>query len=116
MHRRSVFLLLVAVGALLALGVVMLASTGEFAQDAHGRPHFFLYHQLAWLGVSVIGCVITSRVDYHFWVKKWLWLYCIALVLLALCFVPHVGARINGSSRWIRLGVGTFQPSEMAKF
>ena len=116
MHRRSVFLLLVAVGALLALGVVMLASTGEFAQDAHGRPHFFLYHQLAWLGVSVIGCVITARVDYHFWVKKWVWLYCLALVLLALCFVPHVGARINGSSRWIRAGVGTFQPSELAKF
>jgi len=68
------------------------------------------------LGVSVVGCVITSRVDYHFWVKKWVWLYCIALVLLALCFVPHVGARINGSSRWIRAGVGTFQPSEMAKF
>ena len=94
----------------------MLASTGEFAQDAHGRPHFFLYHQLAWLGVAVLGCVITSRVDYHFWVRKWGWLYCISLVLLVLCFVPHVGARINGSSRWIRAGVGTFQPSELAKF
>jgi len=116
MHRRSVLLLLVAVGGLLALGVVMLASTGEFAQDAHGRPHFFLYHQLAWMALALVGCAVTSRVDYHVWVKKWVWLYWVSVGLLILCFVPHIGAKINGSSRWIRMGVGTFQPSELAKF
>ncbi len=116
MHRLSVLLLLVAVGSLLAMGIVMLASTGEFAQDAHGRPHFFLYHQLAWLAVAVLVCAVTSRVDYHIWVKKWPWIYGLAVVLLVLCFVPHVGAKINGSNRWIRVGVGTIQPSELGKF
>ncbi|NBV85499.1 MAG: stage V sporulation protein E [Verrucomicrobia bacterium] len=116
MHRLSVLLLLVAVGSLLALGIVMLASTGEFAQDAHGRPHFFLYHQLAWLAAAVVACGVTSKVDYHFWVRKWTWAYGLAVVLLVLCFVPHVGAKINGSNRWIRLGIGTFQPSELGKF
>src|SRR4029078_855382 len=38
-----------------------------------------------------------------------------ALITLSLCFVPHVGMRINGSRRWIGLGIGTFQPSEIAK-
>ena len=38
MNRRSVLVLLLAVGGLLAVGIVMLASTGEFAEDAHGRP------------------------------------------------------------------------------
>ncbi len=109
-------MLLLAVGGLLAVGIVMLASTGEFAEDAHGRPYFFLYHQLGWLAVGSIVCWCVSRVDYHIWIKNWRWIYIAALVLLVLCFIPPIGARINGSSRWIRLGIGTFQPSELAKF
>ena len=109
-------MLLLAVGGLLAVGIVMLASTGEFAEDAHGRPYFFLYHQLGWLAVGSVVCWCVSRVDYHIWIKNWRWIYIAALVLLVLCFIPPIGARINGSSRWIRLGIGTFQPSELAKF
>jgi cell division protein FtsW len=116
MNRRSVLVLLLAVGGLLAVGIVMLASTGEFAEDAHGRPYFFLYHQLGWLAVGSVVCWCVSRVDYHLWIKNWRWIYIAALVLLVLCFIPPIGARINGSSRWIRLGIGTFQPSELAKF
>jgi cell division protein FtsW len=116
MNRRSVLVLLLAVGGLLAVGIVMLASTGEFAEDAHGRPYFFLYHQLGWLAVGSVVCWGVSRVDYHVWIKNWRWIYIAALVLLVLCFIPPIGARINGSSRWIRLGIGTFQPSELAKF
>ncbi len=116
MNRRSVLLLLVAVGALLALGVVMLASTGEFAQDAHGRPYYFLQRQLLWMGIGLVFCWICSRVDYHWWIKKWPYIYGIALVLLICCFIPHIGAKINGSRRWIRFVGVTFQPSEFAKF
>jgi cell division protein FtsW len=94
----------------------MLASTGEFAEDAHGRPYFFLHHQLGWLGVSSMVCWFVSRVDYHRWIKHWRWTYVGAIVLLILCFIPPIGAKINGSSRWIRIGIGTFQPSELAKF
>jgi cell division protein FtsW len=32
-----------------------------------------------------------------------------------LCLVPHIGVRINGSPRWLRLGGWTYQPSEFAK-
>ncbi|RFC45388.1 MAG: cell division protein FtsW [Verrucomicrobia bacterium] len=116
MNRRSVLLLLLAVGALLALGIVMLASTGEFSQDAHGRPYFFVYHQLMWMGLGLGLCLVFSRVDYHFWVKKWPYIYGISLLLLICCFLPHIGAKINGSRRWIRLVGFTFQPSELAKF
>lgn len=38
----------------------------------------------------------------------------VALVLLALCFVPGIGVERNGSHRWVRLGL-EFQPSELAR-
>lgn len=116
MNRRSVLVLLMAVGALLALGVVMLASTGEFAPDAHGRPYYFLQRQVLWMGLGFLLCWICSRVDYHWWIKKWPYIYLISLVLLICCFLPHIGAKINGSRRWIRILGATFQPSELGKF
>jgi cell division protein FtsW len=115
MHRLSVLLLMTAVAGLLALGIVMLASTGEFAQDAHGRPYFFLKHQLMWLGLGVVGCAVMANIDYKQLVKRWLWVYLISAALLVCCFAPGIGAKINGSNRWIRLGFATFQPSELAK-
>ncbi len=115
MHRLSVLLMMTAVAGLLALGIVMLASTGEFAQDAHGRPYFFLKHQLMWLGLGIVGCAVMANVDYRQLVKRWVWVYVISAVLLICCFAPGIGAKINGSHRWIRLGFATFQPSELAK-
>src|SRR5207247_855949 len=35
--------------------------------------------------------------------------------VLALCYVPHIGMRLNGSRRWIGWGPITVQPSEVAK-
>ena len=107
--------MMTAVAGLLALGIVMLASTGEFAQDAHGRPYFFLKHQLMWLGVGIVGCAVMARLDHRYLIRKWGWIYAVSLLLLVFCFVPGIGAKINGSSRWIRLGFATFQPSELAK-
>ncbi len=116
MHKRSVLLLLIAVGFLLTIGAVMLASTGEFAQDAHGKPYFFIKNQIKWILIGTVACYGVSRVDYHWWLKQWVWLYLLAVVLLIGCFVPHFGTKINGSHRWINLGFAMFQPSELGKW
>jgi cell division protein FtsW len=115
MHRKSAYFLFVAVLGVLAIGVVMLFSTSAFARDSHGDAYFFLKRQSVWLGIGLAICITSALVDYHLWQRTWwLWL-AIALVTLALCFVPHLGMRINGSRRWIGLGPVTFQPSEIAK-
>ena len=36
-------------------------------------------------------------------------------MLLLLCLMPHIGVRVNGSPRWLRVEGWTYQPSELAK-
>ena len=115
MHRKSIYFLVLAVAALIVLGLVMLYSTGAFAQDSHGDPIFFLKRQSLWLAVGMVACVIGAIVDYQFWQRTWWMWFAAAAILLALCFVPHVGMRINGARRWVNFRVLTFQPSDFAK-
>jgi cell division protein FtsW len=115
MHRKSAYFLFVAVLGVLAIGVVMLFSTSAFARDSHGDPYFFLKRQSLWLGVGLFVCIAAALIDYHLWQRTW-WLWvALALVTLALCYVPHLGMRINGSRRWIGFNSLAFQPSEIAK-
>jgi cell division protein FtsW len=114
-HRKSVYLLVISVAAMLALGIVMLFSTSAFAQDSHGDPVYFVKRQSMWLAIGVIVCITASVVDYHFWQRTWWIWFSVAILLLALCFVPPIGMRINGSWRWVRLGPINFQPSELGK-
>ena len=111
----NVFVMVVAVAALIGIGIVMLTSTGAYAQDNHGDPQYYLKRQLAWLGVGAVLCVIAAIVDYRWMEKRWWILYIIAAALLICCFVPGIGKKINGSRRWIGLGGQTLQPSEIAK-
>ena len=115
MHRNSVYLLVFFAATLLVLGLVMLSSTSAFAQDSHGDPSYFVKRQIFWAAIGVVLCVGAALVDYHFWQRTWWIWFAVAFVFLALCFVPHVGMRINGASRWVNLRVLTFQPSEIGK-
>jgi cell division protein FtsW len=111
----NVFLLVTAVVALTALGIVMLTSTGAYAKDAHGKQFYFLKQQLISLGIGAVACVIAAIVDYRRLEKKWWVLYASAAVLLVCCFVPHLGINRNGASRWVGIGGRQFQPSELGK-
>jgi cell division protein FtsW len=116
MHRKSAYLLFLAVMAVLVIGIVMLFSISAFARGSQNDVSFFVRRQGIWIGLGLVVCMVAALVDYHFWQRTWwIWLG-LAVVTLTLCFVPHFGLRINGSRRWV--GYGTtrlFQPSELAK-
>ena len=115
MHRKSAYILFLAVLGLLVIGIVMLFSTSAFARDSHGDVYFFIKRQAVWIGVGLVLCIFAALVDYHFWQRTWWLWFVLALLALALCYVPHIGMRLNGSRRWIGLGPLTVQPSELAK-
>ena len=115
MHRKSAYILFLAVLGLLVIGIVMLFSTSAFARDSHGDVYFFIKRQAVWFGVGLVVCIFAALVDYHFWQRTWWLWFALALAALALCYVPHIGMRLNGSRRWIGWGPITVQPSELAK-
>ncbi len=115
MRRRTGYILIFSMVSLLVIGIVMLFSTGAFAQDSRGDMYYFVKRQMMWLVIGGTALVVAATVDYRVWARWWPWIYGLAAVLLVLCFVPPIGMKINGAWRWINLGFATFQPSELGK-
>ncbi len=115
MHRKSAYILFLAVLGMLVIGIVMLFSTSAFARDSHGDVYFFVKRQAIWLGLGLAACVFGALIDYHFWLRTWWIWFGLVVVALVLCFVPHIGILKNGSRRWVGYHSVSFQPSEMAK-
>jgi len=117
--RKTPTILVGIVLLLLALGIVMLASASSVKGNAvYKDANYFLLRQLIWLAVAMVAGGVTASIDYHQWQRqRWVIpLSVFAVLLLVLVLVPHIGAKINGSHRWIRVGPISTQPSELAKF
>ena len=108
--KLAVTTLATCVAALLALGMVMLYSSSMTQAGAH-----FLVMQLIWCALGLGLCVTAACLDYQL-LKKFAWpIFGLALLMLALVLVPHIGRKINGARRWFDFGGVRFQPSEFAK-
>jgi cell division protein FtsW len=114
MTRHCSTVLCTAVAALVALGLIMLTSTGAWVKG-FGSNHF-IYHQSSWLGVGLVAAFIAARFPLE-WLRKLApYIFIISCILLVLCFVPGIAEPQYGSRRWIKVPViGTFQPSELVK-
>ena len=106
---------LVLVLTLVGFGLVMLASASSaVALYRRGDAWAYLRPQLLYAALGLLGLWLASRVDYHLFHKLAWPLLALSLVLLvAVLFMPEY----NGCKRWLVLpGLGTLQPSEIAKF
>ncbi|PYJ06545.1 MAG: stage V sporulation protein E [Verrucomicrobia bacterium] len=108
--KVAVTVLVGCVAALLSLGMVMLYSASMAQVGAR-----YLLTQLIWCGFGLVLGTAAATLDYRR-LRKLAWpLLGMAVVLLALVLVKHVGTRINGARRWFSFGPVHFQPSELAK-
>ncbi len=107
------FLLLIL--TLVAFGLVMLGSASwAVGLYRRGDAYAYLRPQLLFAAVGLAALWAASRVDYHIYHRLAWPLLGLSLVLLTVVlFMPEY----NGCKRWIALpGLGTLQPSEIAKF
>jgi cell division protein FtsW len=111
--------LLAVVGALVALGVVMVYSASVAMPDnpkfVHYSQAFFLQRHVMSLGIAFVAALAAVQVPISFWEKQAPVIFLISLVLLVIVLVPFIGKVVNFSRRWIPLGIMNFQPSELAK-
>ena len=104
---------------LLAFGLVMVYSaTVAIPEDPHyarwSQFHFF-WRDLAAVALGLIGGWVVFQFPMKFWERWAPHLFVISLVMLVAVLVPFLGKGVNGSRRWIPLGVFNFQPSELVK-
>lgn len=69
--------------------------------------------QSMWVLISLLFFVATLTIEWNFWNTFAIPLYALSLVLLVA--VLFLGVEIKGNKSWFDLGIGSFQPSEIAK-
>ena len=100
---------------LVCYGLVMLFSAGyAVALYRRGDAYTYIRPQLLFAAFGAAAMYAASLVDYHIWHKLAWPIMGVSLALLAIVlFMPEY----NGCKRWLVLpGLGTLQPSEIAKF
>jgi len=106
--------MLLAVGALLAIGILLVMAAGPAAADRIGVDSFhFVSRQAAFLPLAAAVVLGVSLLN-PLWVRR------LAVVvfgggLVLLAATPFVGAEINGATRWLALPGLSLQPSEFVK-
>lgn len=102
--------------ALLAIGVVMVTSTSIIVAEGYGqsRWHYVIRH-LVFIGLGVGAAGIFRWLEIRHLEKLGVVALVLALIAMALPFVPGLGHTVNGSTRWVKLGIANFQVVEAAK-
>jgi cell division protein FtsW len=109
--------LLAAVGALLLIGLVAIASGGVFYAETRFHDEYFFFKRQILYGIvpGMIALYGFQKIDYHRWQKLVIPLFFANVLLLIAVFVPGIGAKVYGASRWVTIVDFSFQPSEMTK-
>jgi len=116
-RKHPDYVLLTAIGSLLALGILILSSvSASFSFEKSGDTYYFLKHQLIFglLPGLALG-YLAFRINLSA-LKKWSpVLLLFTFLLMIAVFLPAVGSKLEGASRWLNLGFFSFQPSELLK-
>jgi rod shape determining protein RodA len=108
---RLDWVMLGTVLAIVAYGIWGIA--GITRHDVAGSPDHYVYRQLVFVAVGLIGMVVVILIDPEIYRRFDKQIYAGTLGLFALVFLGGTVAR--GSKRWIDLGFFRFQPSEFGK-
>ncbi len=110
--RWLVYVVLCLVG----LGLLMVASASIVVSDQQlHQPFYYFYRQAIYLILGILLGAIIVQFEIQDLEKISGVLIVGSMLLLALVLLPGIGHSVNGSARWIGLGVFGMQVSELAK-
>ncbi|MAK92663.1 MAG: putative lipid II flippase FtsW [Oleibacter sp.] len=102
---------------LMCLGWIMVTSAStEIAEFYTGNAAYFSIRHAVYVVLGIITTYAFSQIPMTYWAKVDVFMLLAAVVGLGLVFVPGIGHEVNGSQRWLNLGIIKIQASELAKF
>ena len=108
--------LLSIVITLLLGGFVILASASiTISDNATGNPFFYLERQLLAAAIGIAAGLFCLFIPMRVWQSLGPLMLLVGLALLCVVLIPGVGHEVNGSTRWVRIGVMNVQVSEPAR-
>ncbi|SJM93780.1 integral membrane protein involved in stabilizing FstZ ring during cell division [Crenothrix polyspora] len=103
--------------ALLTIGYIMVVSSSlHLGVKMSGSVFSFPMKQLVHIGIGVLAGSWLATIPLYKWERAGPWLFIAGLFLLVIVLIPGVGVRVNGSVRWLSLGIVRIQVSEIVKF
>jgi cell division protein FtsW len=105
----TVTLLLVFIGL-----VMVFSASAVIAKERFGSPYHFVLRQFGWALAGLAAMFVAMRLDYRRYKHPAVVFSLMGLTTLLLLLVFFLD-RSHNTHRWIRLGVLSFQPSELAK-
>jgi len=108
--------LLFAALSLLALGYVMVVSSSlHIGERMFDNIWHYPVRQLIHIVAGILMAVLMASIPLKVWEQSGPSLILLAVGLLVLVFIPGIGVKVNGSYRWINLGIARLQVSEIVK-
>ena len=112
---RSLFIFSILV--LSAFGLVMVFSSSSVsAMENHADAYYFLRKQSIYLVIGLSAFGISSLLNIEKIEKNYKFFYFLGILLLLLILIPGISKTAGGASRWINLGIFSFQPIELSKY
>ena len=107
---------IILVVALLMIGLIMVASSSiSIADSKTSTPFYYFYKQLMAVALGLAAAMVIFKIRLVYWEKSGMILLAVSFALVVLVLVPGIGKTVNGSTRWIPIGVLNFQVSEIVK-
>ncbi|MFH1361327.1 MAG: putative lipid II flippase FtsW [bacterium] len=110
------YIFVFAVLALVAVGLIMIFSASPTMGLKINDTYFFIKRHLFYLLLGGLALYFGLSLDLKTLKKRSGLIFAVSIFLLLLLFVPGVGKKISGATRWINLVFISFQPSEFFKF
>ena len=110
------YVLLTIVLALLMGGFTILASASMSISDsAANNPFFYVQRQLVAAVIGGAAGFVCLFIPMKIWRSLSPLVLFVGFLLLIVVLVPGIGYEVNGSTRWVRIGIMNLQVSEPAR-
>ena len=114
-YGDRIFLGLTAILVFVGFFIFSSASLGLIARTGGDFVPVALKQALSGVVLGGLLLIIASKVNFNFWKKYAFYILIGSFILTAAVFIPGLGFSHGGATRWINLGVISFQPAEVLK-